>query len=124
MNAVDEYIHGFPPEVRARMELIRSRIKNLAPEVVESIAYGMPGYKLYGKPLVYFAGHEKHIGLYALPSAHAAFRQELSGYKQGKGSVQFPLNQELPILLIEKIIAFRIQENQEKVKTKNPKSVK
>ena len=81
-----------------------------APEAQESIAYDMPAYKLNGKPLIYFAGYAKHIGLYATPSGHAAFAEELSHYKQGKGSVQFPLNQEMPWDLIERIVAFKADE--------------
>lgn len=84
----------------------------MAPNAVESISYGMPGYKLNGKPLVYFAGYKAHIGLYATPSGHSEFAQELSVYKQGKGSVQFPLNQPMPYELIKRIILFRINQNQ------------
>jgi uncharacterized protein YdhG (YjbR/CyaY superfamily) len=64
--------------------------------------------------LVYFAGYKNHIGFYATPSGHEAFQKELSKYKQGKGSVQFPLNQTIPFDLIEQIVRFRVQENAEK----------
>lgn len=77
----------------------------------EEIVYGMPGYKTNGKPLVYFAGYKNHIGFYATPSGHEAFQKELSKYKQGKGSVQFPLNQTIPFDLIEQIVRFRVEEN-------------
>lgn len=77
----------------------------------EEIVYGMPGYKTNGKPLVYFAGYKNHIGFYATPSGHEAFQKELSKYKQGKGSVQFPLNQPIPFDLIEQIVRFRVDEN-------------
>jgi uncharacterized protein YdhG (YjbR/CyaY superfamily) len=78
---------------------------------VESIAYGMPAYKINGKPLVYFAGYKKHIGFYATPSGHTEFADELSKYKQGKGSVQFPLDKPIPYELIRRIVAFRVNEN-------------
>jgi len=68
----------------------------------------MPAYKLNGKPLLYFAGYTGHIGLYATPSAHEAFERALDGYKKGKGSVQFPHNEPLPLDLIARMIAFRI----------------
>ena len=71
----------------------------------------MPAYKTFGKPLVYFAGYAKHVGLYATPSGHEAFAKELAHYKQGKGSVQFPHNQPLPEDLIRRIVAFRTKEN-------------
>jgi len=60
---------------------------------------------------VYFAGYEKHIGFYATPSGHTEFKQELSKYKQGKGSVQFPNDKDLPVELIRRIVEFRVKEN-------------
>jgi uncharacterized protein YdhG (YjbR/CyaY superfamily) len=71
----------------------------------------MPAYKTNKKPLLYFAGFKKHIGLYATPSGHSKFEKALSKYKQGKGSVQFPLDQPIPYDLIEKIVKFRVREN-------------
>ena len=111
---VDGYISAYPALAQERMSRIRIMIKELAPDVHESISYGMPGYKTFGKPLIYYAAYDKHIGLYATPSGHAAFAKELSVYKQGKGSVQFPLSEELPLELIRKIISFRVDENKQK----------
>ena len=67
-QSVDEYITSFPPETQKILSQIRDIIKIEAPNAVESISYGMPAYKLNGKPLIYFAGYEKHIGLYATPT--------------------------------------------------------
>ena len=109
-ESVQQYIDTFPSETKVILEKIRQLILNNAPEATDMIAYNMPAYKLKGKPLVYFAGYEKHIGLYATPSGHEAFAKELSIYKQGKGSVQFPLHQEMPYELIKKIVMFRVEE--------------
>ena len=108
---VEEYLQQFEGVCRDRLSQVRQIILNEAPDAVESISYGMPAYKTFGKPLVYVAGYAKHIGLYATPSGHAAFEAELASYKQGKGSVQFPHNQPLPEDLIRRIVAFRTQEN-------------
>lgn len=108
---VSEYIAQFPDEVQKSLEKIRASIFKLAPEVDESMAYKMPAYKLNKKPLVYFAAFKNHIGFYATPTGHEAFVIQLSKYKQGRGSVQFPLNQAIPFDLIEEIVAFRIEEN-------------
>jgi uncharacterized protein YdhG (YjbR/CyaY superfamily) len=116
LSAVDQYILSFPKEVQRRLIEVRELIRSTAPAATESMAYGMPAYKLNGKPLVYFAAFKNHFGLYALPSGHAAFAEELSKYKQGKGSVQFPFSEELPLDFIARIVAFRIQENQSKGK--------
>lgn len=114
MNQIDQYISQFPIEVQKQLQRIRTIIKKAAPDALEQIVYGMPGYKTQKKPLVYFAGYKNHIGLYATPSGHKAFEKELSAYKQGKGSVQFPLDEPLPFDLIEQIVRFRVQENAEK----------
>jgi uncharacterized protein YdhG (YjbR/CyaY superfamily) len=108
---VEEYISKFPPEVRIRLEQMRNSIRSSAPGATEEIAYGMPAYKLNGRPLVYFAAFKSHIGFYATPSGHEAFSAELSKYKQGRGSVQFPLNQPLPLDLVRQITEFRVAEN-------------
>ncbi|RIV70759.1 iron chaperone [Flagellimonas aequoris] len=116
MDEVDEYISKFPEEAQEIMQKIRAIVKDVAPDAVEQTAYGMPGYKTHGKPLVYFAGYKNHIGLYATPSGHEKFAEELSKYKQGKGSVQFPLDQPMPYDLIKRIVVFRVQENASKAK--------
>ena len=108
--SVDAYIAGFPPEIRSILTRIRRIILDAAPTSAESMAYGMPAYKLKGKPLVYFAAFEKHIGFYPIPSGIEAFKEELSHYKGGKGSVQFPLEKPIPFDLIERIVRFRITE--------------
>jgi len=116
MEKVDEYINALPIEIQKIVQEIRSIIKNEAPDCDESISYGMPAYKTFGKPLVYFAAYKNHIGLYATPSGHEKFSIALSQYKQGKGSVQFPLDTPIPYELIKQIVAFRVKENKDKFK--------
>jgi uncharacterized protein YdhG (YjbR/CyaY superfamily) len=111
IRSVDEYINTFPIEMQVLLEKVRTTIKQYAPGAMEGIAYGMPAYKLNGKPLVYFAGYKNHIGFYATPSGHAEFSTELSKYKQGKGSVQFPLDRPIPFDLIARMVDFRVNGN-------------
>lgn len=108
-HTVNEYIASFPEEVAVLLLRLRALVHEHAPDAVESMSYGMPAYKLNGRPLIYFAAFKNHIGLYATPSGHAAFAAELSRYKQGKGSVQFPLKEPLPYELIARIIKFRME---------------
>lgn len=115
-KTVDEYIKSFPESTQKLLKKIRKAIKENSSEAVESISYGMPAYKTNGKPLVYFAGYAKHIGFYATPTGHSEFAHELSNYKQGKGSVQFPLDKPLPLDLIARIVKFRVRENTSKTK--------
>lgn len=107
-TTVDQYIATFPTDVQELLQQVRATIKENAPLAEERIGYGMPGYYLNG-PLVYFAGYKNHIGFYATPNGHEAFAEELSKYKQGKGSVQFPLGEPLPLDLIKRIVAFRVE---------------
>ncbi len=113
---IQEYISQFPENSTGILERIRNTIKRVAPNAEESISYGMPAFKIQGKPLVYFSGYKNHIGFYALPSENEAFQKELSKYKIGKGSIQFSLKEPIPYRLIEKIVSFRIQEIQAKTK--------
>lgn len=109
---VDKYIAGFPPATQNVLEQIRSTIKKAAPEAEEVISYQMPAYKCNGM-LVYFAAYKNHIGFYPTPSGIESFKNELSIYKGAKGSVQFPLEDPLPVNLITRIVAFRVKENRE-----------
>lgn len=114
VQSVEEYIKPFPAETQEILTKIRAIIKENAPDAAESIAYGMPAYKLNKKPLVYFAGYEKHIGFYATPQGHEQFAEQLSHYKQGKGSVQFPLNKPIPYDLIAEMVKFNVFRNSKK----------
>lgn len=101
------YIEKFDGARRERLEAMRAIVTTVAPEAVESVSYGLVGYKLNGKPLIYFGAFPNHIGFYATPNGHEAFAEEFAHYKQGKGSVQFPLDQPLPIDLIKRVVVYR-----------------
>ena len=109
-SSIDQYITEAPAEVKQILINIRSLISEQAPEAVSCIAYNMPAFKYNKKPLVYFAAFKNHIGFYALPSGNVAFQKELTKYKTGKGSIQFPLDQEIPYDLIGQIVEFRVAE--------------
>lgn len=112
-----EYKNGFPVETQQLLEQVRGTIKKTAPLAVEVISYSMPAFKLNGI-LVWFAGYSKHIGFYPGASGIEAFKNELSAYKWAKGSVQFPIDNPMPISLITKIVKFRVNENMQRKKTK------
>ena len=111
---VDAYIASFPDKTQRLLKQMRKTIKAAAPKSEESISYRMPAYKWKGRPLVYFAGYENHIGFYATPTGNSIFQKELAGYKTGKGSIQFPLDKPLPLALITRIVEYRVRENEEK----------
>ncbi len=110
---VDEYIASSPKEIQVKLKKIREIIKEFAPDAEEKIGYGMPGYKLEGRPLVYFAAFKSHIGLYPTSSVIEDTIPEVFKYRTGKGTLQFSTNEPLPISLIRKVIEFRVNENLE-----------
>lgn len=108
MNAeIKNYIEKFPDDVQEILFKMRDIVFEEVPEATEKLGYGMPGFYLHKKPLVYFAAYKNHIGFYATPNGHEHFKEELSKFKQGKGSVQFSLKEEIPYDLIRKIVIFR-----------------
>ena len=109
-KTIDEYIRTFPEEVQRELEKMKKTIQEAAPEATEAIRYQMPTFRLNGKNLVHFAAFKNHIGFYPIPSGIEAFKKELSPYKQGKGSVQFPLDKPVPYELVKKIVKFRVVE--------------
>lgn len=113
-ESIDDYIAGFPLQTQKVLEEVRGLVKGIVPDATETISYAIPTFDLHGKHLVHFAGYEHHVGLYPAPSGMVEFEAELAPYKQGKGSVQFPLDQPLPLELIRRIVEFRVEENTRK----------
>ena len=111
-TTIDAYIAEFPAETQVVLQELRALIHTEAPDATETISYAIPTFDLGGHHLVHFAGYAHHVGLYPAPSGMAAFEEDLAPYKQGKGSVQFPLGKPLPVDLIRRIVAFRVGEVQ------------
>jgi uncharacterized protein YdhG (YjbR/CyaY superfamily) len=119
-KTIDEYITRFPPGVQDILQRIRLTIREAAPDAQETISYQMPTFTLKGN-LVHFAAFKSHIGFYPVPSGIAAFQEELAAYKQGKGSVQFPLDRPMPYDLIRRIVEYRVRENKANAAAKGKK---
>lgn len=111
--SIDEYISLFPEEIQTKLRLIRKTIQQTAPEAIEKISYQMPTFYLNGN-LVYFAAYKTHIGFYPTGNAIKAFENDLKDFKTSKGTIQIPLDKDLPLELIKKIVAFRVEENLQK----------
>lgn len=104
---IDQYKENFPKDVQAILEKVRKTIQKSAPDATETISYGIPTFKLNGN-LVHFAAFEKHIGFYPGAEAIRVFEKEIKRFKHAKGSIQFPLEKAMPLLLIQKIVKFRV----------------
>jgi uncharacterized protein YdhG (YjbR/CyaY superfamily) len=107
-KSVDEYIAAQPEAIRPKLEQVRAAIRGAVPEALEGIGYGVPGYKLHGKPMLYFAGFKEHYSLFAASGTFfAALEDELRGYDLRKGTVHFPLTKPVPVKLISRIAKLR-----------------
>lgn len=109
-QSIDDYIATFPEDIQPILKTLRATIKAAAPEATEKFSYQLPTFFLNGN-LVHFAAFKNHIGFYPTPSGIEAFKEELSVYKGAKGSVQFPIDEPLPLELVSRIVQFRVAEN-------------
>jgi len=109
ITTISEYIHQFPQSTQDILEDLCELVRRSVPDATQELSYGIIGFKLHNKPLIYFGGYIHHIGVYATPSGHSQFAEILSQYKQGKGSVQFPLDQPIPFDIIGQIIQWNAQ---------------
>ena len=111
ITTVDEYIASFPEGTQKVLEEIRRTIKSVAPDAKEKISYQIAAFELNGKNLIYFAGWKNHVSVYPIPTGDEAFKEEIAGYVDGKGTLKFPLDKPLPIKLIRKIVKYKVADN-------------
>lgn len=114
---VDDYIAGHLPEVQKRLNKIRSTIRKAVPEAEETIKYGIPTYVLHGN-LVSFAAYKQHIGVYPIPAGDAGFQAALDPYHTMKSTARFPHDAAVPYDLIERLVKFRLAEQQARAAAK------
>lgn len=117
-ETIEAYINSFPPQTKKLLKQLRAAIREAAPHAIEVIAYGIPTFKLDGN-LVHFAAYKHHIGFYPSPSGLLTFKKELASFKGAKGSVQFPITEDLPLTTIKKIVKFRAKENAKRAGAKS-----
>jgi len=110
---IDSYISQFPADVQAILRKVRATIRHAAPEAKETISYLMPAFKQHGI-LVYFAGWQKHIGLYPPISGDKALEKAVARYAGPKGNLQFPLDEPIPYDLIERLVRLRVKQDSAK----------
>ena len=108
-KTIDEYIEAAPKDAQKKLREMRACIGSAAPGAKEGLKWGMPAFS-YKRILVTFAAFKHHIGFYPTPSAVKAFAKDLSKFATADASIRFPLEKPLPLPLIRKITAFRVQE--------------
>ncbi|WP_304222838.1 iron chaperone [Gracilinema caldarium] len=114
---IQDYIAQFPADIQNRLQTIRTLGHTIIPNAQEAIKYNMPTLMVNNKNVFHFAAFKHHIGIYPLPHTIEVLQNEISGYVQGKGSIQFPNEKPLPIELIKTIITVRFQELSSKNQT-------
>jgi uncharacterized protein YdhG (YjbR/CyaY superfamily) len=117
-TSIDEYISRFPSGTQKAMEQVRQAIHSASPGLEEGISYAIAGFRAGKSYVIYFAAYDKHIGLYPAPVNNEEFTEAFAAYKTGKGTVQFPLDQPMPVDLIKRITKFRVEENARKILAK------
>ncbi len=111
-STIDEYLAGVADDQRAALQKIRQTIKSAVPEAEECISYGLPAFRLGGRPLVAFGATTRHCAFYPMSGTTiGAHRQELEGYDTSKGTIRFPPSKPLPATLLRKLVKARIAEN-------------
>jgi uncharacterized protein YdhG (YjbR/CyaY superfamily) len=118
-KSVNDYIASLPKPVQGILQRVQSTIRKAVPEAEEVISYQIPAYRLNHRPVLFFAGWKQHYSLYPASDALvAAFKDDLARYKLSKGTIRFPLNEPVPVDLIERIAKFRAREVAERDKPK------
>ncbi|KQS90211.1 DUF1801 domain-containing protein [Chryseobacterium sp. Leaf394] len=112
----EEYFLLFPKDVQTKLEALRKTVHAQTPELEEYIGYKMPAFRYNKKPLVYFAAYKNHIGFYPASEGMKNFEKDfiVRKFKFSKGAVQFPLNEDLPLDLVERMVKYKIAEIEDK----------
>jgi uncharacterized protein YdhG (YjbR/CyaY superfamily) len=115
-QSIDEYIAACPPDSQDYLRQIRKLIRSLVPDAKEKISYQIACFELNGMNLIHFAGWKKHVSLYPVPAGSEAFERQIKPYVSDKGTVKFPLDEPLPIKLIERVVKLHLGVNKKKAK--------
>jgi uncharacterized protein YdhG (YjbR/CyaY superfamily) len=110
-SQVRRYMASRLAKQRTALRTIRAAIRATAPKAVEHFSYGIPGFRLDGRPLVWYAAFKQHVSLYPVTAAiRRPLADDMKGYETSKGTIRFPLDEPMPVALIKKIVRARARE--------------
>jgi len=108
---VDDYIAGFPREMRTQLRAVRATIMQVVPEAAETISFGMPTFSVDGRNIVHLAGLKRHISLYPVPDGDEALAADLAAYRAGTGTLQFPVADPIPHELVRRVVTALLEQS-------------
>ena len=116
------YLDALPANARKALRAVRTIVRTSVPSATEHFSYGIPGFKLDGQPLVWYAAFKNHFSLYPMgTAARRAHAVALEGYETSKGTIRFPLSEPVPIALVTKLVKARAPEARAAARKKTSK---
>jgi uncharacterized protein YdhG (YjbR/CyaY superfamily) len=105
---VDEYLEATPEPQRATLGTLRATLRELLPEAVEDLSYGMPAFKVQGKAIAGYAAFKNHCSYFPHSgSVLPELAEGLVAYEWTKGTLKFPIDQALPKDLVSRLVEVR-----------------
>lgn len=104
-RTIDAHFASLPPKPRAALARIRRAIRAAAPEAEEGFRYGMPAFRLNGRPVAAFSASANHGSCYPMSGAVVeSLARGLAGHDTSNGTVRLPPSRPRPATLVRKLV--------------------
>ncbi|MGH7556247.1 MAG: iron chaperone [Gemmatimonadota bacterium] len=110
---MDAYLASLPTDSRSALQQLRKAIAAVASGAEEGFSYGLPAFRLQGRPLVCYGASRNHCSFYPMsPAVIEKHARDLKAYDISKGTIRFSPEKPLPLPLLRKLVKARIAELQ------------